>query len=223
MKILIKIKLDKNIKDIKWKWANEFHLKWKLYRIRTEGLNNYIHNLDVGSIWVMNNFYEVGLNFKNKVFVDIGCGIRGFCAIVKAKKKIGIDPIINEVNKVISLSKEVEYMSDKGESINLPNDFADVVVCHNTLNHTDNPEMVLKEIYRILRKEGIFLFQILIQEKSLSHTYNFNEIVDFLFKYFEPVKIKRDKVLNYNKLFQYGGIFKKNREIKIHEVLKYDI
>jgi len=46
------------------------------------------------------------------------------------------------------------------EKTKIPNNYFDVVIMNHTLEHLDNPLLVLKKVYKILKKDGIFLVDV---------------------------------------------------------------
>ena len=93
----------------------------------------------------------------NTTVVDLGCGYQGELLRLisdKIKKGIGIDlSITNEATLPnISLIK-----ADSNFKIPLKNNYADVVVALATIEHLDKPQNLLREAYRILKKNGLLI------------------------------------------------------------------
>jgi len=96
--------------------------------------------------------YEIPLSFAGKVVVEVGCGPGNFLRVITAKERIGIEPLFNKFEEIFDMDiPGIQFIKGKGESISLPDNKADVVFCSNVLNHTRYPEMVLKEIRRIMK------------------------------------------------------------------------
>jgi len=79
---------------------------------------------------------------NNKGFFSIGIDPNNEVSLVPAKKKIrqaGLDPFL---------------IKSVGESIPIQRSIISVVLCNSALDHTLDPEKVLKEIYGTLRENG---------------------------------------------------------------------
>lgn len=97
---------------------------------------------------------------KNNIdlIVDIGCGTGNSTKVCTqyADKVIGIEPSKDMLSK--AQEKENEKLSFKngfGENTGLENNIADIVICSQAF-HWMNPNPTIKEVYRILKKGGIF-------------------------------------------------------------------
>ena len=71
-------------KRIRWLIAHDFHAAWKFSQEKIYGTKEYNRRIDKVSKDKLINFYEVGLDFSEKVFVDVGCGTRGLLYVIKA-------------------------------------------------------------------------------------------------------------------------------------------
>ena len=66
-------------------------------------------------------------------------------------------------------------IQDINEGTNFESDFFDYIFCIEVLEHLKNPFFVMKEIYRVLKPEGILIL-------SVPNPYHFKEIIWNLFK-----------------------------------------
>ena len=139
---------------IKYKWRDEWK---KLYR-------EYL-----------STFFEISDSFPESVVVDVGCGPVGIISVIKAREKVGIDPLIDEYKKIFDMEPDVRYINAKGEDIPLQDGYADFVFCVNTLNHVQNPEKVLSEIARILKPGGKLYFDVHNNPISVGHPHAFTQ------------------------------------------------
>jgi len=206
----------------RWQWAHEFHTAWKGMYLRKKGYEEYAKISDETSIDTLNNFYETGTDFSGLTFVDVGCGTRGLIAVVQARHKIGVDPLLEkipyaELREVLPAG--CYYRFDKGEQIGLPDHFAEVVACNNVLNHVEDPEKVIKEMHRLLKPGGRLLLQVFIQKENIGHTHSFTpaQIDELLQPYFEPLHVAHEKVCPIADVLEeegempmcYGGVYRK--------------
>lgn len=101
----------------------------------------------------------------DKTVVSIGCGCTGDLAIFPAAIKIGIDPLLYVYQKLGLLMADqaggrTVYLSLGAEHLPLLDDFADLVICRNALDHMPEPEIALGEIRRILKPDGVLFASI---------------------------------------------------------------
>ncbi|WP_297597539.1 class I SAM-dependent methyltransferase [uncultured Cetobacterium sp.] len=125
-----------------------------------------------------------------KRILDLGCGKGELLKEVDKMlgshegdiqyKIVGLDISMNMIEKAKKNNKNIEFIV--GDSQNLPfkdNDFK-VIICLNSFHHYENPEKVVKEMYRVLEKGGniilgeINLFKLLkkLVNKILPYTTN---------------------------------------------------
>jgi SAM-dependent methyltransferase len=98
-------------------------------------------------------------SLEGKTVVTIGCGCTGDLAAFPAAVKIAIDPLLNVYHKLGLLVDDEAgartlYLSVGAENLPLLDDYADLVICRNALDHMPDPETALKEFWRILKKDG---------------------------------------------------------------------
>ncbi len=99
-------------------------------------------------------------NFEGKKILELGCGRGDF--LLECHKE-GLDVVGIDVNpEYIKISEEKIKKSGfkphivlaKGEELPFEDDYFDFVNCVEVLEHTNNPEKVLSEIYRVLNNGG---------------------------------------------------------------------
>ncbi|MGH7769895.1 MAG: class I SAM-dependent methyltransferase [Candidatus Binatia bacterium] len=98
-------------------------------------------------------------SIEGKTVVTIGCGCTGDLAAFPAAVKIAIDPLLNVYHKLGMLVDDEAggrtlYLSVGAENLPLLDDYADLVICRNALDHMPDPETALKELWRILKQDG---------------------------------------------------------------------
>lgn len=96
--------------------------------------------------------------------LDCGCGpgsiTAGFATLVNPGTVIGIDLEISQVQTAQNLAKEQSIKNLKfqaGSTYNLPfnNESFDAVFSHAMLEHLQEPQKVLQEIWRVLKPGGV--------------------------------------------------------------------
>jgi ubiquinone/menaquinone biosynthesis C-methylase UbiE len=96
---------------------------------------------------------------RNGRILDIGCGSYPyFLETTKFKEKYGIDP---SLNIALIKNKDIILKKIKIDKKTLPfvNNYFDVITMLAVFEHIEHDELqfVLKEVYRVLRKNGIFI------------------------------------------------------------------
>lgn len=106
---------------------------------------------------------------KDKIVVDVGPGPMGLLEGSDAKVKIAIEPLAKEFKKYGLLLKDsdVVYVNLPAERTPLLDEFADVVISRNNLDHVNDPIKVVQEIYRILKPSGYFILNVDINHPPL--------------------------------------------------------
>jgi ubiquinone/menaquinone biosynthesis C-methylase UbiE len=111
-------------------------------------------------------------NFDHKKVLDIGCGV-GNMALAASKlgasEIYGVDINLTDFGethfkklakeKKISIDK-IKFIEDRVENVKFDGEYFDVITIVDVLEHVDNPEILLKEAYRILKPEGYLLINI---------------------------------------------------------------
>ena len=149
------------------------------YEIAQNYESNYWDNRKndpVGIIHDLESSYAIGahlqaqgiLNFEYDSFLDVGCGGLGIgnLWLINAKNKYGLDPLtilIPQANPFLdnfinNIQSETTYIKSKAENMPFDNNYFNIIVCNNVLDHVDQPVQILNEIKRVLREDGIFAF-----------------------------------------------------------------
>ncbi len=91
------------------------------------------------------------------IVIDAGCGDGGMIANFKNnfKQLIGVDRSKDLLKKNGIVDQRI--FADLAE-IPLPDNFADMVVSEFVLEHLEYPDRVFKEVCRILKPDGVFIF-----------------------------------------------------------------
>ena len=140
---------------------------------------------------------------KGKTLLDVGAGHQPY---KKFFKKINYescdsDHIINEINYDILEAKH-DFYCNINEHIPKNDNHYDIILCSEVLEHVYDPESVIREIARILKRDGIFIATIpqSAGEHMLPHNY---------FNYLEPGILYLLKKNNLKKisLEKYSGIY----------------
>ncbi len=146
----------------------------------------------------------VKLVHKKDKFLDIGCQEGILLSNLPDCKKYGIE--IDE--KFIKLAKKrnpgAEFKIGPMEKLPYKDQFFDCISCTEVIEHIDNPEQGLREISRVLKKNGFLLLS----------TYNHYEIFNILTR-----RAFIHKVTFYNHLREYNWFSIKKEISKYFEIL----
>jgi methionine biosynthesis protein MetW len=97
---------------------------------------------------------------KECTILDVGCG-NGYqiAPFAESNKVYGLD--ISEANIEKAVARGIKaQLHDLEEPIPFEDNFFDVVVCSEVLEHLFFPENTIKECYRVLRQSGLFIVTI---------------------------------------------------------------
>jgi|GEM_PF-3317932 SAM-dependent methyltransferase len=95
------------------------------------------------------------LSFDREKIIDIGSGPKcGILPFLNGGFKVAIDPLF-KVRNIVDMRGNVNPLIAVTENLPLENDSFDVIFSVNMLDHTKDPSLTIKEIYRITKKGGI--------------------------------------------------------------------
>jgi 2-polyprenyl-6-hydroxyphenyl methylase/3-demethylubiquinone-9 3-methyltransferase len=111
------------------------------------------------------------LNGKIHTALEVGCGPFGLGVIGYLPEipfRIAMDPLPptpmdgNDPLRsyVAGRRKAMEYVVGYGEEIPVKSDSLDLVICCNVIDHASRPAVILDEIHRVLKREGLFFFDV---------------------------------------------------------------
>lgn len=99
-----------------------------------------------------------GQKTKNNLIIDFGCGTGGnFEFLERFGKVIGID---NSETALAFCSGKSATRLFNGNNIPFPDDSADLITTLDVLEHIDNDSEILKEHWRVLKKNGKILITV---------------------------------------------------------------
>ena len=113
-------------------------------------------------------------DWRGEAVLDLGCG-GGFMAEALSKrgaKVTGIDPSEGAIAAARRHAEandlEIDYHVASGESLPFANDVFDIVVCVDVLEHVEDLSRLLFEVRRVLRPNGVFLFDTINRTRMAS-------------------------------------------------------
>ena len=106
------------------------------------------------------------INEKTRI-LQIGCGPEDIINYLSKGKLHAIDPLADFYKKKFRLNyKKITFLKARGEKIPFPDDYFDIVILANVLDHMEDPEKGLLEVKRVLKLNGIFHFENLFYQKN---------------------------------------------------------
>ncbi|MGB8992804.1 MAG: class I SAM-dependent methyltransferase [Desulfobaccales bacterium] len=159
--------------------------------------HEFTENKDkVYEYWVkyryLNKIIEIcNLNDKAKI-LDVGCGISTVLHFTKGEK-YGIDPLADRYKMLYNYPADIIIKQGFAEKIPFSNNFFDVVFCTNALDHVEDVNKAINEIYRVLSTEGKFVVAVDIfeehQTRDPAHPYAFVEedVMSLFSSQFKPL------------------------------------
>lgn len=97
-------------------------------------------------------------SFRNQQIADVGCGPVGIVYFLDAVRSVGVDPHADQCEQWNGYwGRRVELIHSTGEKIPQGSSSFDAVFCTNVLDHTCNPEAVIRELARILKPGGLLV------------------------------------------------------------------
>ena len=121
--------------------------------------------------FVLRHFFGLPYSFFAPYEVlEIGTGPVGFLSLFTARRKYGIEPLKEQLEKVFKLPGDVEFIGKRAEEIPLGDASVDVILCFNVIpTHVEDSAKCLSEIYRVLKPGGLFVFGMKDDQKDQFH------------------------------------------------------
>lgn len=93
--------------------------------------------------------------------LDIGCGAVCTGKLFNSSKTTYLDPLLEDFKRTYPGElPDGEFITGSAEEIDKPSASFDLILCLNTLSFVLNPELVLHEVRRLLKPDGVFVISI---------------------------------------------------------------
>lgn len=174
----------------------------------------------------VSRYFFAGQFVQNKVVLDIACG-SGYGSLYlsekEAKKVVGVDNSQDAIDYAKSKyqKQNIEFLIENGEATSFKDDIFDVIVSNETIEHVNNQENFLKEIKRILTKEGVAVISTpnasTTTEKNIFHIKEFTprEFRGLLLRYFKNVKFYYQHNVISNYILSRESLTQNHKEVNL--------
>lgn len=160
-----------------WEQANEWEAHWhknQQFNSHNEETKQYFYASRMGFDPFKTEYYgQISWDFGQRTMLDMGGSGQSILLKVKAKKRVVVDPVLPS-DWMLQRYKEagIEFIQAKGEDFK-PDEVFDEVVMMNTLQHTDKPEVIVKNILSYSRL--VRVFELINHGISEGHIHNLTE------------------------------------------------
>lgn len=147
---------------------------------------------------------------KKTEILDIGCAeglfLKRLGEKIDSKHLYGVDISEKAIDHLNTYYNNISGYVEDFHNLSFSNKSFDIITCNHTLEHSPNPEQVLSEIYRLLKKNGIVLIEVPIEGKEKEvgkgggHYCSFTDdsFIELVNEYFKVLKSKNIILKNNN-------------------------
>lgn len=113
---------------------------------------------------LVSTFYRSGWTMaecRGGTIVEIGCGPLGMIEYLPAIRRVAFDPLNERYARLFARFRcnTIEYLSDS-ECFLSDDDAFDLGICHNVIDHTDDPAFWFNTLFNKIKIGGRFIFQV---------------------------------------------------------------
>jgi ubiquinone/menaquinone biosynthesis C-methylase UbiE len=157
--------------------AERAHPNLKVFRDKFFGLIKSKWRENLFSRYLFCNDY-----IKNKVVLDIPCGIGWGSSLLKGYKELwGIDISPEIIEEAKQRYSNIRFKTGNMTSIDFSNNYFDVVICLEGFEHITflEGQKFLSEIKRILKNDGLLILTTLLLNKNKYHSGNIYHLCEY--------------------------------------------
>jgi SAM-dependent methyltransferase len=125
--------------------------------------------------WAAKSIFSPFISLDD-IVLDFGCGGGFLLKNIECKKKIGIEINSTAAEMAAENGLEVHSFLD-----NIPDDYVDVIVSNNALEHTHYPLDELKKLYAKLKRNGKIIF--IVPCENINYDWKPNDINQHLYSW----------------------------------------
>lgn len=101
------------------------------------------------------------LHYKGEKILEVGCGAGNILEKIPLDKLYGMDISDGLLKRAkVRLGKKAYLFWGNGERMPLKNSSFDMAICTEVIEHTENPQILLENIYNILKSDGKLVISI---------------------------------------------------------------
>src|SRR5207302_5824767 len=121
--------------------------------------------------FMVSTFYRTGwkmAEFRDGAILELGSGPLGMIEYLPAACRVAFDPLNDRYSRLFAnfRNRGVEYVSDRRLLLQDPRRF-DLAICHNALDHTDDPAGWFNDLFGKLKTGGRFILQVNLSRPEL--------------------------------------------------------
>ncbi len=136
-------------------------------------------------------------NFENPIIIEAGCGtghvLEEIADNIKTSSLIGIDPLEWWLDKAKErLGNRAKLIRGFAEEMPFDNKSIDIAVCTEVIEHVIDPEIVLNELKRIIKDDGLIIISI-PNEKLINNLKDVMDLLKVYQKFFSNIPKRNDE------------------------------
>lgn len=166
------------IESDRWKLAQNYEQNWWQNQAKKMDLSFY-KGFAEQVLEAINPYFSIN---SDTHILEIGSGAAGIITHLNSDYRFAIDPLEDFYSRIKKFSdyrdKNVIYKNGVGENLPFEEKFFDLIIIDNVLDHCDNPALVLDEVKRVLKKNGVVFFR----QNTYHHWGKFIRIIMEFFK-----------------------------------------
>jgi SAM-dependent methyltransferase len=121
--------------------------------------------------FMVSTFYRTGwtmAEFQAGAILELGCGPLGMIEYLPAARRVAFDPLNGRYDRLFGnfRKRAIEYVSDRAQLLPDSPPF-DLAICHNVLDHTDDPAGWYNHLFGKLAVDGRFILQVNLSDPAL--------------------------------------------------------
>jgi len=129
----------------------------KKYLKRLESEQSYLDFQRARGMKYQRILEDVDFDIRNKKILEVGCGIGGIISSFDSKTAVGLDLDKKLVAKAKKFARSTQtiFVCADAERLPLKDESFDLVLLLDVVEHVTNPETVISECFRVLRRGGL--------------------------------------------------------------------